>query len=243
MKLLKYILVLLVLVSCSSDYDDIIDSNSLAAYVLDRDANLGGIIACAASDALNDNVLIFYYPELGASNIRLYEMNSLDDNHEDFANYQLVEAESSLLFNGYLEFFERTLETEKWTIVTFELDNKIQISNPIRLKQNTKPSVWNDEVNINQDVAGMPLFTWEDNAYGDNAICFQVITNTNNDLLSGTYTYENQFQYYNTNNVVLNITREIPPSLLSGSTYNFTLMDVSEDNWVNLVIQNQFQAQ
>lgn len=49
--------------------------------------------------------------------------------------------------------------------------------------------------------------------------------------------------YYNTSNVVLNITTQTPPSLIVGNNYNFTLMDVSEDNWVNLVIQKTFKAQ
>ena len=85
----------------------------------------------------------------------------------------------------------------------------------------------------------MPKFSWINNQFGDNAIYFQVVSDAQNNLLSGTYTVENEFQYYNTSNVVLNITTEEPPLLSIGALYNFTLMDVSTDNWVNLFILNK----
>jgi len=58
--------------------------------------------------------------------------------------------------------------------------------------------------------------------------------------LSGTYTFEQHFSYYVLDNVVLNITEETPPVLETATPYNFTLMGVSEDNWVNLFIQKSF---
>ena len=67
-----------------------------------------------------------------------------------------------------------------------------------------------------------------------------MVTDAQNNLLSGTYTYEKLFTYYNLENVVLNVTRENPPSLLSNNSYSFTMMGVSLDNWVNLVIQKDF---
>jgi hypothetical protein len=137
----------------------------------------------------------------------------------------------------------RNIPNEKWVIVTYELNNEIKISNPIRTKQILKPSIWSDDVTINQEMSTMPSFMWQNNAFGDNAIYFQIISDIQDNLFSGTYTYENQFQYYNTSNVVLNITAQAPPTLSIGSSYNFTLMDVSEDNWVNTVIQKTFDAQ
>jgi hypothetical protein len=62
------------------------------------------------------------------------------------------------------------------------------------------------------------------------------------DFISGTYTYDNYFEYNITSNVVLNINTIMPENLVLDTTYNFTLMAVSEDNWVNLVIQKSFVA-
>jgi hypothetical protein len=41
--------------------------------------------------------------------------------------------------------------------------------------------------------------------------------------------------------VVLNITEEQPPSLEEGLNYGFTLLAVSEDNWVNLFAERTFK--
>ena len=77
----------------------------------------------------------------------------------------------------------------------------------------------------------------------ENEIYFQVLSTSENDFLSGTYTFDTWFQFYNLDNVVLNITTESKPSLDIDKEYNFTMMGVSIDNWVNLVIQKSFTAQ
>jgi hypothetical protein len=86
----------------------------------------------------------------------------------------------------------------------------------------------------------MPRFEWAPGPDELNAIFFQVVTNAENDLLSGTYTYDPFFRYYDTSNVVLNVTTQTPPQLQFGNSYGFTLMAVSLDNWVNTVIEKEF---
>lgn len=244
MKKIGYIIIcIFVLASCSegNDNDDVLQT--LASYIEGETIEIGAVIACAASDKDSGDILTFYYPEEGASNIRYYETLNNEVDASVFLNYTRVLLNSEPIFNGYLERFIQNSSNEKWIIVTFELDGEIKISNPIRSKQNSKPTVWNDEVAVDKSQSGMPSFIWEDNPVGDNAIYFQVVTDENNNLLSGTYTYENQFQYYNTSNVVLNVTTQTPPNLVLSENYNFTLMDVSLDNWVNWVIQKTFVAE
>jgi len=242
MKSIKIIVICLFILSCSNDNNDILEQ-TLSAYVQGRTTELGSVIACAASAKDSESILTFYYPEKGAVNIRLYETKSADFNPDDFENYNLVTVKSEPFFNGHLGKYKHSAVDEKWIIVTFELDNEIKVSNPIRSKQMTKPTLWNDEVVIVETPPSMPVFRWEDNAVGDNAIYFQVISDSQNNLLSGTYTYENLFQYYKTDNVILNVTTQTPPDLVPKASYNFTLMDVSSDNWVNWVIQKPFEAQ
>lgn len=240
---LKYFAVLLTIVTSCTDSDDNIKQN-LATYVLSKPFERGAVIACAASDKDTGDVLTFFYPEEGASNIRFYETESAEQNHEDFANYVQIFIESAPFFNGHLGRFTQVNANEKWVIITFELGEQIKISNPIRIKHQTKPTVWTEAVTIDQTVSGMPEFSWQHDAAGDNAIYFQVISDAQDNLLSGTYTFESMFQYYNTSNVVLNVTTQLPPpNLILGNNYNFTLMDVSLDNWVNLVITKSFNAQ
>jgi hypothetical protein len=233
---------LMTVVSCSNN-ENVRNDDNLLSYLESKTFETGAVIACAASDEDTNDVLVFYYPEESATDIRLYESIDVEIDPNEFSNYRIVNEASTPFFNGYLGKFTRNLISEKWTIVTYEFNNSIKVSNPIRLKQSSKPSVWSEDVIIDQSLAAMPKFTWMNNAFGDNAIYFQVISDTQDNLLSGTYTYENKFQYYNTSNVVLNVTTQTPPDLITGNFYKFTLMDVSIDNWVNGVIQKTFEAQ
>ncbi|GGD21095.1 hypothetical protein [Hyunsoonleella pacifica] len=241
-KLCVLLFLIVTLLSCS-DNDDTV-TQTLATYASTNIVETGAVIACAASDETTGEVLTFYYPEVGATNIRFYETDDVQVNHEDYSNYKQIFIQSEPFFNGHLGMFTQVSLQEKWVIVTFELDGELKISNPIRIKHLSKPSVWTDAVIINQSQSGMPAFSWEHNVAGDNAIYFQVVSDDQDNLLSGTYTIESTFQYYNTSNVVLNVTTQLPPpNLTSGNQYNFTLMDVSLDNWVNLVITKSFTAQ
>lgn len=243
MNKIKFIIVcFIIMLSCATD-DDV--SENLEAYIKGQIFETGAVIACAASDKDTGDVLTFFYPEEGASNIRFYETEKVSQDHENYSNYKRIFIDYDPFFNGHLGKFTQTFSSkEKWVIITFELDNQIKISNPIHIKHKTKPTVWTEALSINQTISGMPVFSWQENAVGDNAIYFQVISDIHDNLLSGTYTYENVFQYYNTSNVILNVTTQLPPpDLILGNDYNFTLMDVSLDNWVNLVITKSFTAQ
>ena len=237
------LLIALSVLSCSLRDDDDDVPLGLASYLEGRTFEVGAVIACAASDDVTKDILTFYYPEAGASDIRYYETEHTQVDKDVFSNYIQVFLQNAPVFNGHLGRFIQSASTEKWIIVTFELDGKVKVSNPIRSKQISKPTVWNDAVSVDQSQAGMPDFLWEANAYGDNAIYFQVVSDDQNNLLSGTYTYENHFQYYNSSNVVLNVTTQTPPTLVLTNTYNFTLIDVSEDNWVNWVVLKSFTAE
>lgn len=238
---IKYICIsFLLITSCGKSDDNIsTESETLATYIDGKIFETGAVIACVASDIDSNDILTYYYPEPGTSNVRYYETENDELDGQDFLNYKMVDLESTPLFNGYLGQFTQNSTQEKWIVITFELEGEIKISNPIRTKQITKPSVWHNAISIDQAQTGMPVFSWEANAFGDNAIYFHVVSDIENNLLSGTYTIENQFQYYKTSNLVLNITRETPPDLILRNTYNITLMDVSKDNWVNAVVFNK----
>jgi len=243
-----YLTLSFMMFSCQSD-DTATSVNfentaKLSEVIANRTIETGAVIACAASDANSASVVnVFYYLEEGATNVQFFETNTTDVDKDDYANYRELSLTSQPLFNGFIYQFTRPFAHDQWVIVTFELDGEVKISNPIHIKNVSKPTVWTDEVSIDQQVSKMPKFTWEDNPNGDNAIYFQIVSTVDNGLLSGTYTFENQFQYYDTSNVVLNISEENPLELTVNNSYKFTLMDVSEDNWVNTVIQSIFIAE
>jgi len=231
---------LLSFIACDSDIDNVNNKLTLADFITNKTIETGAVIACAGSDKDNKNeVMVFYYPKNGAKNFKLYQTPSINVKKDDFKNYNLVNINSEPVFNGALKRYRLNLDTEKWFIVLTELDGEIKISNPIRSKQIQKPTIWQDIVTITHPELGMPLFTWQDNFTQDNAIYFQVLSSKTNNLISGTYTHQNRFQFYKLDNVVLNITPNIPDKLVTKTNYNFTLMDISLDNWINLATLNK----
>ncbi|WP_271783615.1 hypothetical protein [Aquimarina algiphila] len=228
------------ILSCKNDDNSAIADDSLASLIKDNTINVDNVIACASGSANATEIIAYVYPRPGATDIRYYETVSVDDDKNDYQKYSQISIESTDFFNGYLKKFTRTTAEEKWVIITFFENNELHLSNPIRLKHLTKPTEFSNNVMVNSMEEGMPVFTWENGVFEDNKIYFQIISDISNELLSGTYTFEKQFQYYKLDNVVLNITQEPPPELDAMNQYDFTLMGVSEDNWVNLFIEKSF---
>ena len=241
---LLFFIAIISFISCQND-ELIEEPQHLQAYIDVNSQNpLDEMIACAASDP-NDPTIsyAFYYPVTGATDIRYYESEIVTIDPNNFSLYKRKELAKEPVFGGKLERFVRAGSNEAWCVVTFKLQGALHVSNPIRLKNSTKPSEWTNAVAIDLSQSGAPKFSWNDGTIVENAIYFQVITDVQNQFLSGTYTYEKCFQYKNMANVVLHINTETPPDLEVGQDYNFVLMGVSEDNWVNLVVQNTFTAQ
>ncbi|WP_103069565.1 hypothetical protein [Aquimarina sediminis] len=242
-KYIESIVLIFCLLSCDTKGTEIITpSDSLASLIAANSVEIDNVIACAsATKESDDKVTTYVYPRTGATDIRYYETSSIEDDKDDYQNYTRVPIESTDFFNGYLKKFTQKTTHEKWVIITFFEDDKLHLSNPIRLKHRTKPTEFVNTVMIDLSEEQMPVFIWDDGVFKENKIYFEVISDERNELLSGTYTFEKRFQYYKLDNVVLNITEQTPPQLNPKDSYNFTLMGVSEDNWVNLFIEKSFE--
>ena len=59
--------------------------------------------------------------------------------------------------------------------------------------QQPKPTEWIRKGMIDFSQNRNPKFSCNDEQIDENVICFQVVTNDQNDLLSETYTYENSY--------------------------------------------------
>ncbi len=207
------------------------------------------LIACAAGgqtifleDATRP-LSILYYPLPGAYEFRYFETETIDVAPSDFSNYKELGIEQLELLNGFLHYFKRTsIDNDRWAIVTYKVDNTIHYCNPIHLKLSTKPTVYDPlVVSIDQSVSVEPEFTWTEGGTTDNFIYFQVISDQDGNVVSATYTNDQRFKYYDLSNVVIKLTEDpINPALNSNSLYRFTMMGVSEDNWVNLAAEKVF---
>lgn len=247
MKKLIFIILTLLLFSCDEE-DPVLNELVLADYIrLNSSLALADLVACAGGQA--DGLLesaaeptdVFFYPITGATDFRYFEAENVADS-SDFTKYVAKELKSEPIFNGYLWKFNNTPFTgERMGVVTYKTAGKLHVCTPIRQKTNSKPTEVNpDLVEINEN-GTMPSFTWADGLIDENVIYFQVISDAENNLISGTYTIEKDFTFYDLSNVVFNITDStFTPTLEPNKAYRFTMMGVSEDNWVNLLIEKDF---
>lgn len=228
--------------ACSSD-DAVSEQNdTLATFVAQHTIEIDNVIACA-SGSINPNEIIAYvYPRPGATDLRYFETENANVDKNDYQNYVQVDLPEADFFNGYLKTFTRQTSEEKWVIISFRESEILHLSNPIRLRHQSQNTNFSTNVVIDQSQVGTPLFAWETIVQPLDAIYFQVVSDASDELLSGTYTFEPHFRYYELDNVVLNITQETPPDLIDGNEYGFTLMGVSEDNWVNTLLQVDFES-
>jgi hypothetical protein len=253
MKIWKYsilILVVFTLTSCRKAFKQQVDV-SLQDYIEEnRELTISDeLIACAAgmpTGFMGEEkypTSVFFYPITGAHSFKYYEAEDLKDSL-NYEKYIVKELPSVPVFNGYLYRFKNTaFENERMGIVTYITPGKLHICTAIRLKTNTKPTEdLPQNIQITADSIH-PFFEWTVGAINENVIYFQVVADQSNNLISGTYTYEKSFRFYDLSNVVLNIHDVQPePSLQNSSAYKFTLMGVSEDNWVNIMAEVPFQT-
>jgi hypothetical protein len=242
------IFLFLIVCLCSCVKEISLDENILSDYLeLNDSLEVADLVACAGGkiDGLLGDASkptdVFFYPIQGATDFRYFEAENIADSL-DFSKYSGKELDDEPIFNGYLWKFNNTpFEGERTGIVTYRTPGNIHVCNYIRLKTNMKPTERNADLGQIINIGVTPTFVWEDGEIKENVIYFQVISDIDGNLISGTYTTEKQFDFYDTSNVVFNITDpDSEPTLQSNTDYNFTLMGVSEDNWVNLLIEKSF---
>lgn len=240
------------LISCDTSDEPDIPTNSLAAYFQKSELTpINQLIACAAGgqkDFLVDTefpISIFFLPEGDAHHFRYFETETNEVDPNDHRSYQEVPLSDIDVFNGFLRRFVRSgTNDNRWCIVTFENGDSLHYSNPIHLKFSELPTEYNpDLLEIDQSNPLNPKFSWADGSIDENVIYFHVVSDEENNLISGTYTVDKSFQFYELSNVVLNINPVNPPPTLEiDESYTFTMMGVSIDNWVNLIITAEFDT-
>lgn len=242
---IKYIILAFLCIACNQDNSDdtLVVIETLADLVAVNTVQIDNVIACASGSETDNEFVAYVYPRPGASDLRFFETTDVMVDKNDYEQYVPGIEESEDLFNGFLKKFTAQSQTEKWVIITFKEEGELHLSNPIRIKHQTQNTIFTDQVTINQSQEGMPLFSWSAIVSELDAIYFQVVSDSSNEFLSGTYTFEDMFRYYKLDNVVLNVTPDTPPALEKEQSYEFLLMAVSEDNWVNSFVTRSFVAQ
>lgn len=219
---------------------------SLQEY-LDENASktIENSLAFAASNSSSQSLTyIYYYPLVGASDMRYYETDNVSVDETDFSNYRRKDLTDEAVYGGKLRRYSRTDDDESWCIVTYVIDEVLYTSEPVKIKNQTKATEWLSEVtDIDVSERLKPTFTWADGTILENEQYLQIFTDSNNDFVSGTFTTDKSFKYYDASNVVATINLDTPADLILNDEYSFTVFGLSADNWVNLVIQESFIAE
>jgi hypothetical protein len=241
--LLIVVFISLFIFSCTEDTDITVPRN-LQEYIEASSNNdiIETFAYAASANGSTSIVYIYVAPEDGATDVRYYEADALSVDEQDFTNYRRQNLTLTDVFDGKLQRFTRSDEDENWCLVTYMLNGELHKSNPIRLKNDTNPTSWTDELTIQFPETLAPIFTWSDFDVTDNAIYFEAISEVDDDtFVSGTYTLDKTFQYFDISNVEVNINTPLTPDdLVEDTEYLFTMMAISEDNWVNTVIEETF---
>jgi hypothetical protein len=205
--------------------------------------------AFAASDASSESLTYIYYNLIqGASAMRYYEADNTLVDKNDFSKYRRKNLTDSADYGGQFRKYTRTDTEEGWCIITFIIDDKLYKSAPIKINNASERTEWltedDDNLTINSDEYLKPVFTWLDGQVGVNAKYLQLFTDSESTFLSGTFTEEKTFKYFDDSNAISpKINTETPSDLIFDDEYNFTVMGISDDNWVNLIIQESFIAE
>lgn len=194
----------------------------------------------ASADGNDDLSYIYFYPETNARDFRYYETESTSStiDETDFTNYRRKMLTGEAVFGEKFRRFSLTDDVESWYIITYKIDEVVYKTAPIKLKNKSQPTKYENVITTTFPQTLKPLFTWEDyTTTNDNYL--HLIIDKESAFVSGVYTKENSFQYYDTTNATP-IDSNTPPDLVLEDQYSCTIMGLSADNWVNLVLQKSF---
>lgn len=239
---------IIIMVSCSKEVSP--PANTLQTYIDDHPEwqPHNELVACAAGgqegflDDPEAPLSMFFYPKLYSTNFTYYETNDGDVDPNDLAQFVEKEVAFEPLFNGFMARFPLPEPTsDRWGCVSFVSQDTLWYCKPVHYKMQSKPTIFtSDRMQIQLESDFIPTITWEDQDR-ENIIYFQILVDERGDAISATYTEDKKFKFYDTSNVVFNVTRPGPVlPLQPNKEYSVVLMGISSDNWVNLIMQKSF---
>ena len=199
----------------------------------------------ASSNGSESLTYIYYHALVGASDMRYYETNDASIVAPDFSQYRRKNLTDNAVYDGKLRRYSRTDTEDSWCIITYVIGDVLYKSEPIKIQNQSSQTQWltESDLKITYSQTSIPQFNWQDYVNTEDKMYLQVIEDVGNNFLSGTFTEDYRFKYLDNSNVIDSIHTETPPALIFDDKYNFTLMRISNDNWVNLVIKESFTVE
>lgn len=238
---IRIVLVLMVAVLCNACSSELEAPTSLLTQVLKFYEGLerSELPAFAASaNNIPNTSYVYFYPVEGATNFQYFQTRSIQNVPTNLENYNTVDLEVEDVFGGTLKRFVRVERQDAYCIVTYQANGVFYMSLPILLKNQQLGTTYRDVVSIDQTTPLKPSFEWA--TFGNNLAYFQVFTDLEEKFLSGTFTTVNAYQYGSTDNVISSLNTNLPPALVSGQDYNFTMFAIDADFWSANIVEKTF---
>lgn len=194
----------------------------------------------ASADGIVNTSYIYILPVEGATNYQYFQTSSFQKVSTNLDNYNERKLEMEDVFGGRLKRFVRNERQDVSCIITFQANGVFYQSLPIEIKNQRFQTSYTNFVNLDQSQNLMPKFSWPEQPF--NLFYLQAVTDTDSNLLSGTITNTNEFQYGSSENVIQTINSDVPPALVTGENYGFSMLAIDTDFWANYVIQSAFIA-
>lgn len=235
MRIIAIVLGLFVIASCNKKPEQ----SELEAFIAENQGRSEDfLIACAAGNmdsfmgSSERPISVFYYNVNDASSAMLY-VKSEEGGKDDYCHYSRAEEVPESMFNGRMgRFAISNAYNGKWVIVVYHTGETYNVSDPIFLRADTHPTIDITSKIVAQGTSTQPEFNWLSDFVKGNIIYFSLISDSNDTFVSGVYTTEKYWNFYDLSNVVLNVTPTMNPTLSSQESYTYTNMGVGEDNWV-----------
>lgn len=198
------------------------------------------LIACAFSgdygflpNGLTDEMRVLayaYFPD-----VEFFYFRAEAGAGTSFTDFRFLPApEARTVANGFFEVLPQPTEGGNF-IVAHRRGSRLFVSNVIELKPDQPTADGSGDLAVDLSTPANPVFSWGTDP-GDNVIFFELLTDASGNVVSGTYTTEPSFRYYDLSNVVLNVSPGTPPaSLTTSNSYRMTVMGVGSNNWVNFI--------
>lgn len=234
MRIIAIVLGLLVLTACNkkpqqSDLEQFVAENQGRSEDTLMAFGAGTMDSFMGSSELP--ISVFFYNVDGASAATLF-VKSEEGSKDEFCYYSKAE-EVPVVFNGRMgRYALPKTYSGKWVVVAYTTGTTYNVSEPILLRADTHPTIDISSKIIATGDSLEPDFNWLGDFVKGNALYFSFISNSNNDFISGVYTTERTWKFYDLSNVVHNVTPTMNPSLNSQDSYIYTNMGVGSDNWV-----------
>jgi hypothetical protein len=194
-------------------------------------------------DSTGDPISVFYLPPENSTEYKYFESDKYNINVNDLTTFYEKKLESIAEFSGsFIRFLHPSLDFPRWARISCKKNGQILISNAFMINTMSDSTKYCPGLlAFDFDRPTQPLFSWYNDTIPGTSMYLQLLSGADQEIISGTFTTDHYFQFYDLSNVIRNIHDVTPlPVLTKGQICTFTLMGLGPDYWVEMMSDTTF---